>query len=488
MIQASTPTTDSPFDFTFEEFEQWYEQRRTGLWQPALDTFRRLVDNLLTDKLGDLDRGRIRLSGGRVKGSNRLWAKMQKEKYRSFVSDLDTVDSLIDDVIGIRLTCHNSCDMTTLQEILAGLPFLDEEEETHPPLSIQPDSERKYFDEPKESGYRAYHMNLKTLVPTASGGWIPVTGELQARTLLQDGWGELTHEDTYKPGVALPTLATKLARRMADLLATVDDLAQDLRDELDRLAQAAVETPSTVYGPLEASHPKQMDPPNQSQTALLAETKRVVSGLTKQASLAEVAQRVQASFGTDVAQTWGGFGSFTALVRSAIPAATISSVPPGVIWPPGVEATNRFQDQQPDAASSDIPDIISRIKGYDKNLPLVSSESLNEIIEAVANDLTEDVWKALSIDQSQLGLRELNLLSKHARDQVNQAGGHMKRQHADYMLKALLFSGNLRPGLAADDIRQLALPFLYARAAQLGLVKDPTGDRTDLARWLQLDD
>src|SRR5262249_47864668 len=60
----------------------------------------------------------------------------------------------------------------------------------------------------------------------------PVRCEIQVRTLLQHAWGELTHEDTYKPGVKVPELIKVLSKRLATTLAVLDEIAQDLRNEL----------------------------------------------------------------------------------------------------------------------------------------------------------------------------------------------------------------------------------------------------------------
>ena len=68
-------------------------------------------------------------------------------------------------------------------------------------------------------------INLKTAVNAGLSREV-VACELQLRTLLQESWGELTHEDTYKPGSSALRLVTTLSRRMADLLATLDDMAE----------------------------------------------------------------------------------------------------------------------------------------------------------------------------------------------------------------------------------------------------------------------
>jgi hypothetical protein len=53
----------------------------------------------------------------------------------------------------------------------------------------------------------------------------------------------------------------------------------------------------------------------------------------------------------------------------------------------------------------------------------------------------------------------------------------------DYMLKALMFSGNLRPGLGSESVVAILSYWIYSRASQLGLVIDPVSDRDDLNAW-----
>src|SRR5699024_483091 len=86
---------------------------------------------------------------------------------------------------------------------------------------------------PKASGYRACHVILR--IPSDQGE--PVFAEIQVKTRLQDAWGELTHEDMYKPGAAMKPskLHGEFARAMANMLATVDDMADTLAVELTAL-------------------------------------------------------------------------------------------------------------------------------------------------------------------------------------------------------------------------------------------------------------
>ena len=168
-----------------------------------------------------------------------------------------------------------------------------------------------------------------------------VRGELQVRTLLQDGWGELTHEDTYKPGVELPPLVTTLSRRMADLLATVDDLAQDLRQELDRLAQSAVEEIAEIE--VETLNPADdrnnlgddAADPSRYRELVVAETARIVAELRQPTSLASIAAILQGTFGTSIRREWAGYKSFKAMLVAAVPGLNIVNVGPGYVIPAG---------------------------------------------------------------------------------------------------------------------------------------------------------
>lgn len=236
-------TDPAVLPFTYEAFADWYSTIWKNLLEPGRATLVRLLGELIDQSVSELDRHRIQMKDSRVKETLRLWSKMQKDKYRTSIHDLDDIPSVIDDLVGVRIVCNNLSDVRFVRDLLSGWPTPETMGQFG--MAVEFTSERQYIDDPKESGYRGYHINLVTNVPGLKDTHA-VRGELQVRTLLQDGWGELTHEDTYKPGVELPTVVTTLSRQMADILTGVDDLAQDLRLELDNLAQSAVEDSSAT--------------------------------------------------------------------------------------------------------------------------------------------------------------------------------------------------------------------------------------------------
>jgi ppGpp synthetase/RelA/SpoT-type nucleotidyltranferase len=328
-----TPGADGPdpadqlLPFDYAEFDRWYVNTSKNLFEPARQTFVRLLQQGLDQSVSELDRHRIRLTSSRVKTGLRLWSKLQKDKYRAQVRSLDAIPDVIDDLVGIRIVCNNLSDVQFVRGMLATWPA--SEALAVSGMAVESQSHKEYVNSPKASGYRAYHINLVTQVPGLTS-ITPVRGELQVRTLLQDGWGELTHEDTYKPGVDLPPHVTTLSRRMADLLATVDDLAQDLRLELDRLAQSAVEESGDPVG-----EPAAVRHTVVSKDLVLQEASRIIARLTQPAALASIAAQLQGTFGTSIRGNWMGFRTFKNLLMAAVPGVTIVTVGPGYVIPRG---------------------------------------------------------------------------------------------------------------------------------------------------------
>jgi ppGpp synthetase/RelA/SpoT-type nucleotidyltranferase len=333
-----------PLPFEFPQFDQWYQAYSKSVLEPARLTFVRLLTERVQRGVSELDRHRIRVSGSRVKSSLRTWAKLEKPQYRDRVGQIEDVPELIDDLVGMRIVCNNQSDIARVQDMIGALPH--SEGLATFGLAAEVGSEKLYNQHPKDSGYRAYHVNLLTHVPGLDGLQV-VRGELQVRTLLQDGWGELTHEDTYKPGVELPPLVTTLARRMADLLATVDDLAQDLRYELDCLAQSAVEDSRASAAPAPAGSealPGTDTPPDPTDLRELLKTEAasLVASLREPTSLASIAARLQGTFGTSIRRDWAGYGTFKSLLLASVPGLNIVNAGPGYVVPAGASPNEKW--------------------------------------------------------------------------------------------------------------------------------------------------
>lgn len=169
-----------------------------------------------------------------------------------------------------------------------------------------------------------------------------VRGELQVRTLLQDGWGELTHEDTYKPGQETPELVTVLALRMGELLATVDDIAEDIQADLAREAKRSDLGEEPEDDAVAASEAE--GSPTVSEQIVLAETQRIVADLIGPTSLATIASRLRATFGPDAVKGWLGRTTFKALLMEAVPDVQIELVGPSYVIPHGASPDDSWPE------------------------------------------------------------------------------------------------------------------------------------------------
>lgn len=483
--------------FSEKAFLDWYKSMETQLWMPAEVTIRRLLNELLDRELSDFTRRRIQVTSSRVKDAARTWKKMQKEKYRGKITLLDDIPMIIDDLVGVRVTCNNLSDVEYLVSTLGGLP--DAEENPNAPLSVFQERDSDYVTAPKPSGYRAYHVNLSVQVPSLTEMYaVPV--ELQIRTLLQDSWGELTHEDTYKPEMELPALIEPLALRMADLLAVVDHIAQDIRDELDRkmndlgvaLSDDGVARAPTLTTPGEidvsphdddsAEHPR----PGVAPEVMAQELRRMISGLTKPASMAELAQSLISLFGPDVADGWAGHGGFKHFLSWAVPDAIVTNVGPSYVAPAGLPIPDQYtRPVQREQGESSTPEVVLQLKKIDSNMPTCSGPALGKLLLALQDALSPATWARLGIYEEPRVLRIVNLLSKDARDRSVEDGGVVSRPNLDWALKALLWSGNLHAGLAGSVLIEVLVSWILSRAASQGIPVDPVATADEVRAWLE---
>lgn len=224
-------TAVSRFDEEFvAKFYRIYDERR-DMYVMAL----RRVTDALTSIASDRtlftvsQQRRLRVEPGRVKDAPRLLAKAQSKKYAEAIKDPEDIFTVITDIAGTRLTCNTMKDVHTIAEAIKSSATLNF------PTAIPEDRAfEDYIVAPKPSGYRAVHLLVEVEVPDGSQ-YRHITCEIQARTLLQHAWGELTHEDTFKPEVQVPRLVETLSKRLATALAVLDEIAQDLRDELEKI-------------------------------------------------------------------------------------------------------------------------------------------------------------------------------------------------------------------------------------------------------------
>ena len=454
--------------FGYAEFGAWYDDYSVTTLEPALDRAMDALQHELDDALSDRDLARIRSISGRVKSKRRTWRKVSQERYRTQITDVDDIPKVIDDLVGMRLTCTNLRDLEMVQVALESLPPRTGRRRS---LSLDPTSERDYVDAPKESGYRGWHVNLGVTLDGA-----PVTCELQVRTLLQDSWGELTHEDTYSKAGELPPLVEVLSARMADLLATLDDIAEDLRNELDRIDEAIVTDT--------AAQPENGD-------AVLAGVAADAADLLLQRwrslsvpiELSALAWALQNEFGAEVSDDWFGFRTFKRFLREAVPDGEISSGPRAYLLPadPIDDAPAALDESDPESDDDDesaIPDEAHQLRRIDRGFPLIESDEWARVFDQLA----ESWRRAGTVTAS---TRSVNQLTRSARDRAAASGDPLSRRHLDHVAKVVLTATDGGGPLSAEQIGDTFTTAVLQRMAELRIVKQGNAARRSaVARWL----
>ncbi|TKR26782.1 hypothetical protein FA014_03815 [Cellulomonas hominis] len=335
----AVPAPDAEFPFTFSQFEEWYEELTRAQLEPARVAFERMMTTELRTLEIESGTGRFRTPTSRIKEPFRLWAKMKMPKYSGRITQLGDIPKVIDDLIGVRIVCVNKADLNAVRKALDG--FARSSQSNDFGIAIEDNSERDYLSKPKDSGYRAYHANLVTRVSHRNGMFV-VRGELQVRTLLQDGWGELTHEDTYKPDQEVPPIVEVLALRMGELLATVDDIAQDIRQELGRDLEAAVVDDAKGAAPDDKVTTEE---PTALSALVAGRAASIITSSKRPLALSQIATQLRGTFGGHELTGWFGHGAFKNFLLDAVPGARIIPIGPSYAVPPGVEPDETWPEK-----------------------------------------------------------------------------------------------------------------------------------------------
>lgn len=196
--------------------ELYYEKKE--LYERAIRAVEECIEDIVKDFAGD-KLFRVDRIGKRLKELNGV-------KWKAYTESIPFTEEVfvrITDIAGVRVVVNN------LQDIQKVIEKIKESGKIHYDESSYKDK----ISIPDESGYRGVHFNVFVAVEH-KGVVYRIPCEVQVRTLFQDGWAMLSHRDIYKNIEDIPPIIYKLSRRLADQLAVMDDIAQDIREELSK--------------------------------------------------------------------------------------------------------------------------------------------------------------------------------------------------------------------------------------------------------------
>ncbi|MDR6612338.1 RelA/SpoT domain-containing protein [Leifsonia sp. 1010] len=224
-----------PHQLTHQLVENLYAARHRQ-WNSARTSVENFLSDLCHELLEGEDPYRLKVTG-RIKDAQRAFEKAQRKLPSGMeLASMDDVTDVVKDIVGVKLLCKTLRDSDLAVEAITARC-------TAPGSVIRfhnPDENEDYVATPKPSGYRARHLLLELDVAGRDSRIVVV--EVQVKTMLQDAWGELTHEDLYKSGPLVPSSHHgDLARTMAGLLWEVDQLADIIARQTDSRMQPTLE-------------------------------------------------------------------------------------------------------------------------------------------------------------------------------------------------------------------------------------------------------
>ena len=170
------------------------------------------------------DRNPIEAIKTRIKSMNSL---MKKIRRKNIPLDIDSIESNIWDIAGVRVVCSFSEDIYLLAQCL-----LEQDD-------ITLISRKDYIKNPKPSGYRSLHLIVEVPI-FLQNEKRAMKVEVQFRTIAMDFWASLEHKIRYKkniPESEMELLAAELLD-CADISAELDGRMENIRKRIEASEKA----------------------------------------------------------------------------------------------------------------------------------------------------------------------------------------------------------------------------------------------------------
>ena len=184
------------------------------LYDSVLIEMKSRIDIIKKSKLLHGERNPIENIKTRIKSPESMMAKLEKYGLEPIAAN---IDGHVNDAAGMRIICTYVDDVYEVAKIIAAQHDIRV-------LKI-----KDYIRNPKQSGYRSYHMIVE--LPLYIGeNQHTVCAEIQLRTLSMDFWASLEHQIKYKHDVPNHKIIEAELRRCADEVASVEMNFQTIRD------------------------------------------------------------------------------------------------------------------------------------------------------------------------------------------------------------------------------------------------------------------
>lgn len=145
---------------------------------------------------------------------------VKKLKRYGYETSIENMVRYINDIAGVRLICSFTSDIYRLAEMIGNQSDLKV-------LSI-----KDYIKNPKESGYKSYHM-LVSVPIFLSDSVVDTKVEIQIRTIAMDFWASLDHQLKYKKEFIDSDAIGQELKACADVIAETDEKMLSIRKSIE---------------------------------------------------------------------------------------------------------------------------------------------------------------------------------------------------------------------------------------------------------------
>ncbi|MFC4243873.1 GTP pyrophosphokinase family protein [Gryllotalpicola reticulitermitis] len=156
--------------------------------------------------------------GSRLKSTESVLEKVAR---KGVDPSYAAIRQAITDIAGIRVVCSFVSDVYRVFEALTKQS------------DVRVIMVKDYIEHPKPNGYKSLHAIIEVPV-FLSDGPVPVTVEVQLRTVAMDFWASLEHKIYYKYDREVPSALLRGLRDAADVAADLDTKMEILHDQVRR--------------------------------------------------------------------------------------------------------------------------------------------------------------------------------------------------------------------------------------------------------------
>jgi len=157
----------------------------------------------------------------RIKTSESIVKKLKRHGYESTIENMVRY---VNDIAGVRVICSFTSDIYRIADMISNQNDIKI-------LSI-----KDYIKNPKESGYKSYHM-LVSIPIYLSDRKVDAKVEIQIRTVAMDFWASLEHKIRYKLDADAPQHIKDELVECARMVSDLDARMLSLNDEIQALIQ-----------------------------------------------------------------------------------------------------------------------------------------------------------------------------------------------------------------------------------------------------------